>query len=77
MQRFPAHVVASWLGHTPEVAESHYLMVRAEDYAAAVDFRLPSDRAIQIPRAVSPHSESTKKRSAENLVLQMDARKRK
>lgn len=77
MQRFPAHVVASWLGHTPEVAESHYLMVRAEDYAAAVDFRLPSDRSIQIPRAVSPQPESTKKRSAENLVLQMDARKRK
>ena len=27
VQRFPAHVTAAWLGHTPEIAQQHYLQV--------------------------------------------------
>ena len=32
-QQFPAHVVAAWMGHSPEVAAGHYLMVRPDDFA--------------------------------------------
>ncbi len=27
VQRFPAHVTAAWLGHTPDIAQKHYLQV--------------------------------------------------
>lgn len=36
-QQFPAHVVAAWMGHSPEVAAGHYLMVRPEDVARGAD----------------------------------------
>jgi integrase len=35
-QSFPLHVVASWLGNSPEVATTHYLTVTPADFAAAV-----------------------------------------
>ena len=28
VERYPSHVVAKWLGHSPKVAAAHYLMVR-------------------------------------------------
>lgn len=34
--RFPAHVTAAWLGHTPTVAKEHYLMIRDADFEAAI-----------------------------------------
>ena len=34
--RFPLHVVAQWLGHTPKVATQHYLQVTDEHFALAV-----------------------------------------
>jgi len=33
--RFPIHVVAHWLGNTPEIAIRHYLQVTQADYAKA------------------------------------------
>ncbi len=50
LQRFPAHVVAAWLGHTPEVAESHYLMVRREDYEAAASLSLEGPNPQPAPK---------------------------
>ncbi len=34
--RFPGHVAAAWLGHSPAVAAEHYLSVRDSDFAAAI-----------------------------------------
>ena len=34
--KFPAHVTAAWLGHTPKIAEAHYLMVTAEHFERAI-----------------------------------------
>ena len=28
VDRFPAHVVAAWLGHSPSIAQRHYLQLR-------------------------------------------------
>jgi len=33
--RYPIHVVAHWLGNTPEIAMRHYLQVTETDYANA------------------------------------------
>jgi integrase len=41
--RFPAHVVAGWLGNTPAVALKHYLMTTDADFAKA------ASKATQIP----------------------------
>jgi integrase len=36
VQSFPAHVVAKWLGHSPRIAQEHYLQVRDAHFAAAI-----------------------------------------
>uniref|UniRef100_A0A7C2NT85 Site-specific integrase n=1 Tax=Schlesneria paludicola TaxID=360056 RepID=A0A7C2NT85_9PLAN len=35
VHRFPAHVTAAWLGHTPEIAQQHYLQVLPAHFAEA------------------------------------------
>jgi len=40
---YPAHVVAAWLGHTPQIASEHYLQVRDEHFARA------AGKAVQNP----------------------------
>jgi len=32
VQRYPSHVVAKWLGHSPKVAAQHYLMSRDQGW---------------------------------------------
>ncbi|GIW96057.1 MAG: hypothetical protein KatS3mg110_4098 [Pirellulaceae bacterium] len=32
---YPQHVLTAWLGHSPDVAERHYLQVREEDFQRA------------------------------------------
>ena len=34
VERFPAHVVAGWLGHSPLIAAKHYLQVRDSHFDA-------------------------------------------
>ena len=34
-ERFPAHVAASWLGHSPKIALKHYLMTTEDHFARA------------------------------------------
>jgi len=38
--RFPAHVCARWLGHTPAIAAKHYLQVTEADFEAAAGHTL-------------------------------------
>lgn len=36
-QRFPIHVCAAWLGHSPKIATEHYLSVTDDDYRKAIN----------------------------------------
>ncbi|MFM7521783.1 MAG: tyrosine-type recombinase/integrase [Planctomycetota bacterium] len=36
VERYPAHVVAKWLGHSPMIAATHYLTAREHHFADAV-----------------------------------------
>lgn len=36
LQKFPLHVVAGWLGHSPNVALKHYAQIVKEHHAQAV-----------------------------------------
>jgi integrase len=36
VEKYPAHVVAPWLGHSPKVAAQHYLMSREHHFAHVV-----------------------------------------
>jgi hypothetical protein len=46
-ERLPAHVAASWLGHSPTIAARHYLRVRESDFEQAA--RLVTPRVEEIP----------------------------
>ncbi len=37
-EAFPSHVVDSWLGHSTQTAENHYLQVTEDHYALGADF---------------------------------------
>jgi len=37
VQSFPAHVVAKWLGHSPRIAQEHYLQVRDAHFDLAIE----------------------------------------
>jgi integrase len=47
VDRFPDHVVASWLGHSPQVARTHYLQVRDAHFDQAAS--VAPDEAAAIP----------------------------
>jgi hypothetical protein len=36
VERYPSHVVAKWLGHSPKVAAQHYLMSRGHHFEDVV-----------------------------------------
>jgi integrase len=37
VQKYPAHVCAKWLGHSPTIAATHYLQVRDAHFADAIE----------------------------------------
>lgn len=47
VERFPAHVVCAWIGHSEVVARNHYLQVTEAHFQAAITVgdRLPSARS--------------------------------
>jgi integrase len=45
VERFPAHVVAAWLGHSPAVANKHYLQVTDDHFTKAVQNPVQSPAA--------------------------------
>ena len=65
MERFPAHVVAGWLGHSPLVADRHYLQTRDAHFDLAVGkgeaaANPEHKRAQVIPRANWPNRKTPK-----------------
>ncbi|MBS0187881.1 MAG: site-specific integrase [Planctomycetes bacterium] len=54
-ERFPAHVVCSWMGNTEAVAMGHYLKVRETDFARAAT-EPTNARAAQIPARTGAES---------------------
>jgi integrase len=40
VEKYPAHVVAKWLGHSPKIAAAHYLMSREHHFDDAVNVSL-------------------------------------
>lgn len=54
MERFPAHVVVAWIGHTERIAQQHYLQVTDEHFEAAL--RGPEERSICAPPALHARS---------------------
>jgi integrase len=54
VERYPAHVVAKWLGHSPMIAASHYLQTRERHFADVVT---GGERAAaQNPPSATPES---------------------
>ena len=43
MERYPAHAVAKWLGHSPKVAAEHYLMSREHHFEDVVNGCVPEE----------------------------------
>ncbi len=60
MEKYPSHVVAKWLGHSPKVAAQHYLMSREHHFEDVVRGSSPGPAPAA---AVSP--EATDDRGAE------------
>jgi hypothetical protein len=52
VQTFPAHVVAKWLGHSPRIAQEHYLQVRDAHFAAAIE---GSERGTKCGTTMAPN----------------------
>ena len=74
MERFPIHVVTTWLGNTPAVAMRHYLQVRDEDFAKAAQGEAGAKQIAKQPVHVSgctdSHEECKNPRKyAKNAVL--------
>lgn len=60
-ENFPSHVIDSWLGHSTEVAEKHYLMVHDEHWTRAIDSRPPTRPPINDQSdSISSHHETKK-----------------
>ena len=51
VERYPAHAVAKWLGHSPKVAAEHYLMSREHHFQDVVG---GGDRQRRVPEATAP-----------------------
>lgn len=60
-ERFPSHVVNTWLGHSEKVAERHYLQVTDEHWGRAVDSGSPTGSPITARQAPSGDGTDTKK----------------
>jgi len=61
VERFPAHVVASWLGHSPLIAAQHYLQTRDAhfDMAAGLEVAGGSGKAAANPASHTRQSAPT------------------
>ncbi len=55
VERFPAHVVAGWLGHSPLIAAQHYLQTRDAHF----DMAAGKGEAAAIPATQAPQSDTT------------------
>jgi integrase len=69
-EKFPAHVVAAWIGNTERVAQNHYLQVTDAHFAKALAEVGPAEQAAQNPAQSAAvavgKGEETSSRSNEN-----------
>ncbi len=56
VEKYPSHVVAKWLGHSPKVAAQHYLMSREHHFESVVTGGSAADTAATLS---SPATEPT------------------
>jgi len=75
--KFPAHVTAAWLGHTPKIAEAHYLMVTPEHFEQAIQAPPDADGAAhrtaqQIGETYREHSQTVGELVYANPVLRAE-----
>ncbi len=49
MDKFPMHVVCEWIGHTPKVANEHYLQTTTEHFRKAAAGECALQNALQYP----------------------------
>ncbi len=54
VERFPAHVVAGWLGHSPMIAAQHYLQTRDANFDRAAGIGSGDGDSCQIATATNP-----------------------
>ena len=66
VQRFPPHVVTAWLGHTREIAESHYWQVTEDHYRHAAQ-KAAQQGAARSGKEVSPRPNAPSE-SSENAA---------
>jgi len=60
VQRFPPYVVTAWLGHTREIAESHYWQVTEEHYRHAAQ-KAAQQGAVRSDKEMTPEDEKPQK----------------
>jgi len=60
VQRFPPYVVTAWLGHTREIAESHYWQVTEEHYRHAAQ-KAAQQGAARSDKEMTPEDEKPQK----------------
>ena len=66
VERFPAHVVAAWIGHSVDIAQTNYLPVTDEHFRKAVQNPVQSVHATVRTTAPEPRSRS---RNGHQLAL--------
>jgi len=67
VEKFPAHVAAAWLGHSPEIARKHYLSVTEADYERAQG---AAQKATQQEREMPEMARNGHKGEGEKAALQ-------
>lgn len=60
-EKFPSHVIDSWLGHSTKVAERHYLQVTDEHWRTAIDSRSHTGSHIKSGSGAITKNQPTKK----------------
>jgi integrase len=60
MEKFPAHVVVAWLGHSVKIAQKHYTTVREEDFTKATSGSGAYSGAVVVQNAVQQAAASNR-----------------
>lgn len=66
VERFPNHVVAGWLGHSPLIAAQHYLQTRDAHFDLATGKGQPATNPATQARRSDPKAEQAKSKTPEN-----------
>lgn len=65
VERFPAHVVAGWLGHSPLIAARHYLQTRDAHFDLAAGIEQAASKAATQARTSDPTDEHAERGNTE------------